>query len=556
MTDRAKDLADALGPEVSPESASNFLRALASLLQTFTGLDVSKTSSAEDTQTSSTQSSANPNSENPSPIIKKESDQHQADAVQERGSTKPSVSGPLPVAPIVYRPTEAAIIEWRERLRQMGVGDSVPELVRSEVLDHNGERAIVFAPVSIRRGQKNSSKEAIEWLTYMEQNHIHMPIWHEENGHEVILDIGGEDRHVDGYCPLNMTAYEYMGETSHRDPLLYDFNAEFRGLGGENKTAFTNGMVYDRDRIKHMRMEIIGFRVISVSGYQWKQHKRVLSVPKHRIRRNGLQVPQEEPQVPPLCDPLQRRKTAPASFASFSMVNPLPSASPMSPSSAADQLGPASTQSPPTIVHPPIIQSSVGSNSGVQLPTWAAAEVNGVTEPVLALLKSIQRNERLFGDLTNMAEKRRQLLSCSKVSIDDVLIGNNFFRFYGIRSCPMLQLARRHFTGKLKMLQYLALRASTHAPTIKESLDEILAISSREEIIPAAFYPNRQSISRQEFSDVIGFTICIIFLLYPAILSQKYWLFDPLSKEYLQSQAFPRIQRIGVGNGHFKRLAA
>jgi len=165
-----------------------------------------------------------------------------------------------------HRPNAQALADWKARMEMMGINNPSLELIQSQVVDHAGTQALVFAPVKMRRSTKHASEEAIEWLRYMEKDIVKLPIWHEENGHEVEIIVADRSYHVDGYCPYNMTVYEYLGEAYHPFPLVVDLAKEFSDQSGKTHSS---GRSYDHEMCKYHTLGLLGFRVVSIWAKQW-----------------------------------------------------------------------------------------------------------------------------------------------------------------------------------------------------------------------------------------------------------------------------------------------
>ena len=125
---------------------------------------------------------------------------------------------------IEYKLPRAVVVAFQKRLKMHEGSKTPPILFRSEVIDHQGKRAAVYAPCKITRtSTKKTSKEAIAISEHIAKLNNTI-VWHGGNGSEVCLHIGGKKIHVDGYMPLELTVIEYNGDRFHPNPLIHPFS--------------------------------------------------------------------------------------------------------------------------------------------------------------------------------------------------------------------------------------------------------------------------------------------------------------------------------------------
>ena len=113
-------------------------------------------------------------------------------------------------------------------------------------------------------GLGNHSKICIEWLnTIMKTEKIF--IQHAGNCGEKTIKINNKNYRVDGFCELNNTVYEFMGDFWHGNPNKYDKN----NINPVNKKTF--GELYDET---NKRLEIIiknGYNIITIWESEYKK---------------------------------------------------------------------------------------------------------------------------------------------------------------------------------------------------------------------------------------------------------------------------------------------
>lgn len=381
-------------------------------------------------------------------------------------NAQPAIAGP----PIVYRPTELAINEWKERMNRMGVVDCKLDLIPSEVVDHMQRPSVVYAPTVIKRSQKQSSKEAIEWLKYMEQTVVHLPIWHEENGHEVALLAGNTVHHVDGYCPYNLTVYEYLGEQCHPFPLTTDMSIEC----GSVEKRCTAGMIHDQEFCKYYTLGLLGFRVVSAWASQWALLKR--SLLRKGGRKRGKVVPPSPQQ-----EVVALTQTATAAAAM-----------------------PASEGAP------------------VVITQWAN----------LASLLYVVKNNLKAG--TDLSARRMALVANAAPNASTLLEGEGFFRFYELRPITIDPKDREYFSSDRTLLQYISLQATTRGTSIRESLKAVMESASPNEILPFSFSSGKERITRSDLAKCIAIVTELVSIIYPTVWNQRCWEFPAVPREAIE----------------------
>jgi len=177
---------------------------------------------------------------------------------------------------IEYKLPRAVVVAFQKRLKMHEGSKTPPILFRSEVIDHQGKRAAVYAPCKITRtSTKKTSKEAIAISEHIAKLNNTI-VWHGGNGSEVCLHIGGKKIHVDGYMPLELTVIEYNGDRFHPNPLIHPFSMVWPGsdITDPNNATMKSGYHYDKHMAKISDMELMGFRVIVVRGMEWSVYKQ------------------------------------------------------------------------------------------------------------------------------------------------------------------------------------------------------------------------------------------------------------------------------------------
>lgn len=426
----------------------------------------------------------------------------------------------------IYRPSRIAMAEYRNRLADMSVTMHTEELVQSRVIDHNGNEAIVLAPIPLERGKKASSKESEECLAYLERLNGGHPIWRASNGFEVIFEIGGHDgsksrkHHVDGYCPTTMTIYEFQGEHFHATPLSDDL------------TIGARGREYDGDHTTCHLLALLGFRVVVITEREWKsvekESRKRDSMTTPQRRRSGKQSPTSAPSTP--------APSASASSAPSPSPSPSPSAS--APSTPLASAPSASTSAPSSTLVPV---------SEIPGPAYTS---------VLSLLDAIKCNRPCLADVRNMSARRDASIVVS-ATLADTLAGENFFRFYGIATTSTLPLAHwpedagQYVSGNT-VAQYSALCATTHGRTIGESVIILGGLLGEKTSLPFSFWPNERRMIRSQFIRTILLACNSFAGIVSTIGRETHWTMLPMTRSILEPRLIASVRNIA--NHHTEDL--
>ncbi|MFA5091108.1 MAG: hypothetical protein WC483_00470 [Candidatus Paceibacterota bacterium] len=407
-------------------------------------------------------------------------------------------------------PTSRAIREYQLRLSDLGVSGTFTyrSLVRSEVVDHQGKEVEVWSPLPLRRGPKRSSRSSVECFEYISHLNDGMPIWHEDNGHEVIFRIGERDHHVDGYCPWTMTIYEYQGEAYHPSPLLFNFE---KGSKGEE---------YDRDLSMYHSLGLLGFRVITITEREWLSVRREVT---KRLKKGGGGGGSAAPSATPPAAVTRRCATVPTA------------------TSAAVSSAVSSS-------------SAAASSSSSSSPSSSSATEYSFCQ-VIQTLRSVQLNQSCDCRPTDFSSRRRALVSDAVIDLSSSLAGDNLFRFYGIEETrwnelrPRITEERREiFSSKEVVARYVALCATTVGRSIEGSIASLRQFALQDVRLPFSFHPQKKTMLRSEF--VLGIRIAVAFL--EAILSipipsaWTHWRAFSIEKTYVSTLLPSRAQALAA----------